>query len=213
MTNDLIVVGAGGFGREASQLVEDINAAEQAERWNLLGFIDDDKAKWGQNLRGYKVLGGLDFLQQFDRDVLVIAVVSDPVAKKSIIERVKSHGLNFATLIHPDLAVTKEIKVGQGTLINKGCLLTINIEIGDHVSINPGCCIGHDAVIGDYSTLLWRVNLSGNIKIGNGCLLGTGSTVLQGLKVEDATTVGAGAVVTTDLPGNCTVVGVPARIV
>ena len=213
MSKDLIVVGAGGFGREASQLVEEINAAKQAERWNLLGFIDDDKAKWGQNLRGYIVLGGLNFLQQVDRDVLVIAVIGNPVAKKGIIERIKSYGLNFAKLIHPDLAVTKEIKVGQGTLINKGCLLTINIEIGDHVSINPGCCIGHDAVIGDYTTLMWRVNLSGNTKIGNGCLLGTGSTVLQGLKVEDATTVGAGAVVTTDLPGNCTVVGVPARIV
>ncbi len=84
---------------------------------------------------------------------------------------------------------------------------------GNHVSINPGCGIGHDTVIEDYSTLMWHVNLSGAVEISADCMLGSKATVLQGRKVGTWSVVGAGAVVTGDLPRNCTAVGVPVRVV
>ena len=212
MVKELIILGAGGFGREASLLVEEINAAKQGKQWELLGFVDDDKAKWGTRLRGYPVFGGTEHLRTVELNAQVIVVVGDPILKKKIVEEVKPFGFGFATLVHPELKVEGEVEIGRGSLINKGCLLTINIKIGEHVSINPGCGIGHDVDIGDYSTLMWHVNLSGNVQIGKGCLLGTGTTVLQGIKIGEGVTVGAGAVVTKDLPDNCTAVGVPARV-
>ena len=212
MVKELIILGAGGFGREASLLVEEINAAKQGKQWELLGFVDDDKAKWGTRLRGYPVFGGTEHLRTVELNVQVIVVVGDPILKKKIVEEVKPFGFGFATLVHPELKVEDEVEIGRGSLINKGCLLTINIKIGEHVSINPGCGIGHDVDIGDYSTLMWHVNISGNVQIGKGCLLGTGTTVLQGIKIGEGVTVGAGAVVTKDLPDNCTAVGVPARV-
>lgn len=212
MEKQLIILGAGGFGREASLLVEEINAEQSLERWKLLGFLDDDKAKWNSMIRNYPVLGGIDYLAGDKNNVQVCIVIGDPVVKKQIAEGVKDLGVEFATLVHPELKIEDEVEIGQGSLINKGCLLTVNIKVGEHVSINPGCGIGHDVVVGDYTTLMWRVNLSGNVKIGQGCLLGTGATVLQGLEIGDNVTVGAGAVVTKDLPDGCTAVGVPARI-
>jgi sugar O-acyltransferase (sialic acid O-acetyltransferase NeuD family) len=212
MTEQLVVFGAGGFGREASLLVEEINQAE-GEKWRFLGFIDEDRALWGKALRGYFVLGGWEALAELPRDVKMICVVGEPAAKRKLVEKASAEGINFATLIHPEVNLAKDVKVGRGVLINKGCLLTANIIIGDHVSVNPGCGIGHDAVIGAFTTLMWRVNISGNVKIGEGSLLGTGATVLQGLTVGAGTTIGAGAVVTKDLPENCTAVGVPARVV
>jgi len=213
MVEDLIILGAGGFGREASLLVEEINAVRQTGQYNLLGFIDDDKAKWGSKLRDYPVLGGTAYLHDVERDIRMIAAIGDPLLKKSIVDKVSAYGFEFCSLVHPDLSTAGEVEIGRGSLLNKGCLMTVNIKIGRHVSINPGCGIGHDSVIGDYSTLMWRVNISGNVKIGKGCLLGTGATVLQGLNIGDGVTIGAGAVVTKDLPAHCTAVGVPARIV
>jgi len=140
MTEKLVIIGAGGFAREASLLVEEINESSSGEkRWQLLGFIDEDEDKWGLNLRGYPVLGGWSALEAMPADVKVICVVGEPAAKKKLVAKALQEGRQFPALIHPDVSLGRDLKVGQGVLINKGVLLTVDIAIGDHVSINPGC--------------------------------------------------------------------------
>jgi sugar O-acyltransferase (sialic acid O-acetyltransferase NeuD family) len=212
MQKELVILGAGGFGREASLLVEEINHDNKKVIWNLLGYIDQDPGKWGLKLRGYPVLGGYEALEGLADHVEMICVVAETKQKRKFVERAQMRGNKFATLIHPEISLADDVIIGIGTLINTGSILTTNIRIGEHVSINPGCGIGHDSVIGDYSTLMWRVNISGNVTIGEGCLVGTGATILPGIKVGGWTTVGAGSVVTRDLPEGCTALGIPARI-
>lgn len=211
MGKNLVIIGAGGFGREASLLVEEINCRKGRNVWRLLGYIDENPAKWGLELRGYPVLGGWDELDKLPPDVAVICVVGDPASKSKLVRMAEARYREFASLVYPSVELAADVKVGRGVMINKGCLLTTNISIGDHVSINPGCGIGHDAEIGAYSTLMWRVNISGEVEVGERCLLGTGSTVLQGLRVGENSTVGAGAVVTKDVAAGTTVAGVPAK--
>ncbi len=213
MLKKIVILGAGGFGREASLLVEQINRASAMEKIELIGFIDDDQKKINQVFRSYKVLGGLSCLSKLAENVLTICVVGKPEIKKNMIIRAEDYSLQHTSLIDPDVELNGELRTGTGVLINKGCIFTTNITIGNHVSINPGCGIGHDVEIGDYTTLMWRVNLSGDVKVGHCCLLGTGVTVLQGLKIGNSVTIGAGAIVTKDLPDNCTAVGIPARII
>ena len=214
MTKDLVIIGAGGFGREASLLVEEINKAEHYKaKWNLLGFIDDDYCKRGVKLRGYPVLGGFADLSELSAGVSAICVVGEPAYKKKMVEQVKNRGLHFANLIHPEVELSADVSIGEGVLINKGCLLTTNIIIGNHVSINPGCGIGHDAVIGDYTTLMWRVNISGAVQIDEGCMIGSGTTILQGRSIGESVLIGAGAVVINDLQAKVTVAGVPAKVI
>ncbi len=211
---DLIILGAGGFAREASLLVEEINKARSDyEKWNLLGFIDEDRAKWGLILRGYPVLGGFDQLAALSAETRVISAVGDPVDKQGLVEKAAAQGRRFATLVHPEIALGDDVEVGEGVLINRQSVLTTSIRIGDHVSINPCCGVGHDAQIGAYSTLMWRVNISGAAVIEEGCTLGSGAVVLQGIKIGSNSIIGAGAVVTRDLPAGSTAAGVPAKVV
>ncbi len=135
----------------------------------------------------------------------------DTGIKKKIVDALVSQGRSFDSLVHPDVYVSPAVRLGEGVIINKGCILTTDIWIGDHVGINPGCSIGHDAIIGNYCTLMWHVNVSGAVQVGGGCMLGTQAVLLQGLKVGALSTVGAGAVVTGDIPKRCAAVGVPAR--
>jgi serine acetyltransferase len=55
------------------------------------------------------------------------------------------------------------------------------------------------------------VNISGGVDIGRGVLVGTGAQILQYVRVGDGATVGAGAVVRSDVPAGVTVVGIPAK--
>ncbi|MCC7573091.1 MAG: transferase, partial [Candidatus Methanofastidiosum sp.] len=48
----LIIIGAGGFGREVAWLVNDIN--KQKREWELLGFLDDGKR--GRTVEGYPII-------------------------------------------------------------------------------------------------------------------------------------------------------------
>jgi len=211
---DLIILGAGGFSREASLLVEEINNSRPGkDEWNLLGFIDEDESKWGMELRGYPVLGGWAALAELPAEVSAICVVGEPAAKNKLVDLAGAQGRQFATLIHPQVETAGDIFIGKGVLINKGCLLTVNVRIGDHVLVNPGCGIGHDAIIEPYTNLMWRVNISGAVNVGKGCMIGTGAVVLQGKTIGEWTAVGAGAVVTKDLPPNCTAVGIPAKVI
>ncbi len=209
----LVILGAGGFACEASLMVEEINRRHGRKKWNLLGFIDEDQTRWGSELRGYKVLGGFEVFSELSEDVLAICVVGEPKAKEKLVGLAEKQNRRFVNLVHPQVELAGDVKLGRGVFINKGCLFTTCIAIGDHVSINPGCGIGHDAVIEDYATLLWRVNISGNVKVGKGSLLGSGATVLQEKQIGSWSTVGAGAVVTVDLPDGCTAAGIPARVI
>lgn len=210
---DLIVIGVGGVGREAVLIAEDIN--QQSKEWNILGFVDDNESVQNTEINGYKVIGKVDYLKNYQDEVYVVCGISNYKIKKKIISELKEANSNikFATLIHPSVNLNRHIKVGEGCIIYQNVIMTVNISIGDHVIVSPKCGIGHDSVIDDYVTLLWNVNVSGNVKIQEGATMGSGSTVIQGLTIGKGSFVGAGATVIRDVEQGKTAVGVPTRYV
>lgn len=207
---DLIIIGAGGVGKETAYLIEQINQVKPT--WNLLGFVDDNTLMHGKYVNGFKVLGGVNCIFDFHGIYTVCAIASFEM-KKRIFDRISMHKLKFAQVIHPSVHIPRSSSVGEGSIIYPGVIMTTNITVGNHVIISPGCGIGHESEIGDFCSLLWNVNISGNVRIEAGCLIGTGSTIIQNIRIGKETIVGAGTVVLRDLPQRCTAVGVPARII
>lgn len=103
------------------------------------------------------------------------------------------------------------IEIHPGAQIGKGFFI-------DHGS---GVVIGETTIIGDNVTLYQGVTLGGTGKekgkrhptIGNNVMIGSGAKVLGNIKIGDNCKVAAGAVILHDVPPNCTVVGVPGRVV
>ena len=103
------------------------------------------------------------------------------------------------------------IEIHPGATIGKGFFI-------DH---GTGVVIGETTIIGDNVTLYQGVTLGGTGKecgkrhptIGNNVMISVGAKVLGSFKVGDNSKIGAGSVVIEEVPPNCTVVGVPGRIV
>lgn len=206
----LIIIGAGGLGREVAWLTERIN--QKNKEWDLLGFIDDSEDVQNKKINGYDVLGTIDEISRYSDAFFVCAVGAAKVREK-IINKVKQIMplAKFAVLVDPSVEISSLVEIGEGTIICGNSFLTVNIKIGEHVIINFGCTVGHDAVLQDFVTLYPGVNISGSTNIGHTSEMGTGSQIIQGKAVGNQTIVGAGAVITKDIPEKCTAVGIPAK--
>jgi serine acetyltransferase len=88
----------------------------------------------------------------------------------------------------------------------------VNIKIGNHVIINLNCTIGHDTIIEDYCSIMPTVIINGNNHLSEGVYVGTGTTFIHQISVGAWTTIGAGAVVVNNIPGNVLALGVPAKV-
>lgn len=206
---DIVILGAGGFAREVAWLIESINFIEP--RWNLLGFIDENKENHGKIFNGVKVLGDFNWFKLIDQEVYAVGAVGNPRIKEHLINKTEGSGVKFATLIHPDTLIASNNRIGEGTIICAGNIITTNIQIGNHVIINLNCTVGHDAVLDDFCTVAPSVNVSGNVRLYKGVDVGTGSAIIQGVEVGEHSIIGAGSVVVRNIPAGCTAVGAPAR--
>lgn len=205
---DIVIIGAGGFGREVAWLLERINNVTPT--WNIKGFIDDNESLWGKQEDNYKVLGGTEYLKNCGEIYAVCAVGSASVREK-IVSKLQDSKIKFATVIDPSVIISDRVQIGEGTIICAGTIITVDVKIGKHVIINLDCTIGHDDILGDYVTIYPSANVSGNVTIGNTTELGTGMQVIQGKVIAANTIVGAGAVVVKDCVEEGTYVGNPAK--
>ncbi|MDQ0619538.1 PglD-related sugar-binding protein [Arthrobacter globiformis] len=84
-------------------------------------------------------------------------------------------------------------------------------DIGSAVIVNSGAIVEHDVGVGSGSHLAPGAVLLGASLVGNRVFVGSGARILPGCTVGGRSVIGAGAVVTRDLAGGATYIGVPAR--
>jgi len=119
--------------------------------------------------------------------------------------------LRYHTLIHPTAYVSPLAQLGQGVFVGANSVIGPGAKLEEHVFVNRGVTIGHDTHIGAYSRIHPGANLGGLSRIGRGVTVAIGATLLERLVVGDNAFIGAGAVVTADVPADVLVVGIPAR--
>jgi len=205
MTDRLVIVGAGGHGREALAVARAANRLR--ERWHMIGLVDDG-APDRQLVDDAAVLGTTQFLIDHG-DEHVIAVGS-PSVRRTIAERIGGRAPAIP-LVDPSAWIGDDIDLDDGAMVYPGAICTTNIRVGFHSHVNCGAIVSHDCRIGDFVSLSPGVRLNGAVTVGDGAFLGTGAIVLPGRSVGQDAVVGAGAVVVDDVGPGTKVVGVPAR--
>jgi sugar O-acyltransferase (sialic acid O-acetyltransferase NeuD family) len=207
----LVLVGCGGFGREAAEVARAIN--DRASRWELLGFLDDDPALWGATVSGIAVLGGLGELGGLpDARVVVCTGHPDDFGSRArIVKRLALPAQRFATLVHPAAVLPRSRRLGHGTVVLAGVVATADVAVGVHVALMPHVVLTHDDHVGAYATIGAGARLAGGVHVSEGAYLGAGCLIREGCRIGRGAIVGMGAVVLTDVPAGEAWVGVPAR--
>jgi len=205
MTKDcsIYILGAGGHAKV-------VISALQATGKTVKALFDDDSEKWGQALWGYPVLGPISEFDPFSGLASLIAV-GDNRLRRGMAVRFRQ--AEWETIVHPAAFVDSSARLGPGTVVFAGAVIQPDAVIGAHCIINTGATIDHDCVLGDFVHVAPGCHIGGGVALAEGVFLGIGGTVIPGKRVGFWTTVGAGGVVTNDLPANVLAVGVPAKLV
>lgn len=113
--------------------------------------------------------------------------------------------------------------ISQRAVRKTGIEIHPGAQIGENFFIDHGngVIIGETAIVGDNVTLYQGVTLGGTGKehgkrhptVGNNVMISAGAKVLGSFTIGDNSKIGAGSVVLKEVPPNCTVVGVPGRVV
>ena len=204
----VVIVGAGGFGREAADVVIACGRP-------VLGVVDDSPAT--RNLdrlrdRGIPHLGSLrDLLTTGPGDAQIIIGIGDPAIRSRLGGVLAEAGFEFATLVHPRATIGSSVRMGPGTVICAGACVSTNVTLGRHVHLNPNCTIGHDTVIDDFASVNPAATVGGEVRVGARTLLGSAANVLQGLTIGTDSLIGASSLVTRHVPDQVVVKGIPGR--
>lgn len=205
--HEVVIVGAGGLGREIYRWASTTLAPDQ---YRIKGFLSPSAT----DLDGYDIpapiLGGDDAYTIASDDRFLFAIGKLDV-KKRIIERLKGRGAQFISLVHPTALVAASARLGEGVIICPFALVSDNVDIGDFALLNFYASCGHDAVVGRYAYLSPYATLNGFSVIEDEVLLGTHSTVTAYRRVGTLSKVNANSVVMDDVPPKSFVYGVPGK--
>jgi sugar O-acyltransferase (sialic acid O-acetyltransferase NeuD family) len=204
----VIIIGAGGFGREVLDTLNYINSIET--KYQIIGFVDN-YIPIGTNLNGVEVLGKDELLEEYSRVSLVIAI-ANPHVRQSYFNRFKND-FDFPVIVHPTAIISEFAKIGNGSIIQAFCIVAANSIVGNCVLINARSGVGHDASVGDFSSIQSFCDITGNSRIGNLCFLGTGVKIIPKLIIADECYICAGAVIFKDILTKSKVLGNPAKII
>lgn len=200
----LYVFGAGGHGKVVAE------AAARSGLYDVVGFLDDDRAKWRLRLLERPVVGGLEALPR--APVAVALGVGSNRDRLELLRRLERRGACVVAVVHPSATVASGVTLEAGSYVGPGALVHVDARVGRACIVNSGAIVEHDDVLADGVHVSPRAALGGHVEIGEGAHVGLGAVVLPGLSVGAWSVVGAGAVVTRSLPGGIVAVGIPARI-
>ena len=212
----LVIIGAGGCGREVLQWARDINEAGQAAgtgaRWEIRGFLDDNPQALDGKVCTVPVLGSVDAYEVQPEDEFVCCIGNSAV-RRAVTERLKARGAVFPAVVHPNAVVADSCTLGEGVIVYPYALISDNAVIGDGCIINMYSSVAHDSVLGEYCTISAHCDVTGMCTLGSRVFMGSTSHVVPGLKIGDDVYICAGSTVMSRVRSGMKVLGNPAKIV
>lgn len=210
-----VIFGICGFLSDIFDLIHDNNGKVSSIYLNIPevkkeGFIGLEERV---SLLGYPVeihdsLAGFRPRDEFS----YIIGTTTPRKHHLIAELKQTHSLRFESLIHSTVHLGSHVRIGEGVIINACSTIGPNAYLADHSVVNRCVSLGHDVRIGAYTNIAPSVSIGGSVRIGDGCRIGISATIIDGLRIGNKSIIGAGSLVTKDIPEAVVAYGVPAVV-
>lgn len=123
------------------------------------------------------------------------------------------HGVPPAVGVHPAAFVARDAVIGPGSQLLAQSAICAASVLGDACIINTKASVDHECRLGDGVHLAPGATLAGCVSVGNWTLIGPSAVVLPRIRIGENSIIGAGTVVTRDVPDNVVAYGNPARII
>lgn len=207
----VIIVGAGGFGREVLGWFTDWRNAQafRQEEFGFAGFLDRNaEALTGSGLDA-PILGDPGTYQPQPDEVFVCGL-GLPRPRMLCCRGLQARGADFLTVIHPSAMVGARSSFGVGCILCPYVVVTCDVQVGDFAVLNLHATVGHDARLGHGVTLSDHADVTGHVVLGDEVFLASHASVIPGVHVPDRVLVGAGSVVVRASESDVTMFGVPA---
>ncbi len=206
----LVIVGAGGFGREILAWARHSRGFQT--EWVIKGFIDDADDPLKAHPAPAPVLGRIaDYAPSSDE--VFVCGVGVPAYREKLISMLASRGGEFIQLIHQTVVFGNEVSLGSAVVLCPFSLVSSNATLEDGVAVNCYSSVDHDVRVGKWSQISCHCDLTAEVQLGTKVFLGSKVSIIPKIVIGDSAYVGAGSVVTRNVPPGAKVVGNPARII
>ena len=206
----IAILGAGGHAAVVADIL--FRMRDRGAHVEIVAVVDERLAPLRREILSVRVVpGGLRALAGVGCDAAIVAI-GDNDARRRLAEELRRIGMALAIAIHPASVIAPDVEIGPGTVVCAGAVVNTSSRIGRSAILNTHSSIDHHNTIEDYAHVAPGVNLGGGVSVGEQTLIGIGSIVLPGRRIGRRAVVGAGSLVTRDLPDDVLALGSPARI-
>jgi sugar O-acyltransferase (sialic acid O-acetyltransferase NeuD family) len=206
----MLIVGAKGFAKEVLEVLHQLNQLENVVFYDDVNEDIDDVL-----YNKFAVLKSIEQAQTFfkETDTRFTIGIGNPILRKKLYDKFTKIGGKFESTISTKASIgSYDVSIGKGTNILSGAILSNSTKIGKGCIIYYNSIITHDCNIGDFVEISPSATILGRVIIDSFTQIGANVTILPNLNIGKNVIVGAGSVVTKDIPDNSLVLGVPAII-
>lgn len=192
-----------------------IDIFERRQEYDILGLLDSFRQK-GEDTYGYYILGKVEDLPKLLNEnpgAEVFVAIGDNWGRYTVVEKIKEliPEVLFASAIHPDAVIGKNVKLGKGVAVTAGAVVCIDSVMGDFSIVNTLSGLDHESTMLPFSSLSAGVIVGSNVIIGEFTAIAIRATIIHQITIGCHTLIGAGAVVLRDVGNNAVAYGVPAK--
>lgn len=200
---DLIIMGAGGFGRELHEMLWH---GFSKDEYNFKGFLADNSDEKAAKLG--PLVGSPEDYEPKDSDRFLLAIGYMDVRER-LTKMLKDRGGQFASYIHPSAYIAATSTIGEGAVIYPFSVVSNAARVADQVHLNYYASVGHDVEVGRCCLLAPYATLNGFSAIEDHVYMSTHATVVVAKRVGARTKVSANSTVQQNVPSDSFVHGVP----
>lgn len=207
----LVLVGAGGAGREVHALIRTSPRFLAAEQIDEIVFVDDVADRTGLPELPAPIVSTVDDYRPADHDV-VLCTIGEPRSRAAVVRRLEAVGARFTTFVHDTALLLPGASVGAGSVVYPFVVVSPDVIVGRFAWLSIGSVLGHDVTVGDVVTLSSTSQVLGGVTVGDRTFVACGAIVVPGVEVGADARIGAGSVVLRRVTPGTTVFGTPATL-